>query len=146
VNGNDFVKLILESPLHDLMGNTMLITVTGRKTGRKITVPVNYYRDMDELWVMTSRSRKWWQNLRQGANVHLLLHGKNMDGFAQVILDDMLVTAQIADYVKHIPMSAKVLGVRIQDGVANCEDTARVAKQRLFLKICLQCLDVPNKR
>ena len=64
MNGNDFVKLMLESPLQVLMGNTMLITLSGRKTGRKISLPVNYYQDLDALWVLTSRSRTWWRSAR----------------------------------------------------------------------------------
>ena len=65
MNGNDFVKIMLKSPLHGLMGNTMIITVTGRKTGRKIAVPVNYYRDNDALWIITKRSRNWWRNVKR---------------------------------------------------------------------------------
>jgi len=137
MNGNDFVKLLLESPLHVLMGNTMLITLTGRKTGRKITLPVSYYRDLDALWVVTSRSRMWWRNLRQGAQVHLRLDGKDVEGFAEAVLDEKAVAAQIEQYVRHLPMSARSLGVRFHDGVLSAEDTARLAKDRLFVKICI---------
>jgi hypothetical protein len=35
-------------------------------------------------------------------------------------------------------MSAKPLGVRLQNGLANNEDTARLAKERLFVKIQLK--------
>jgi len=33
----------------------MLITVTGRKTGKKYTTPVGYYQQDGYLWVLTSR-------------------------------------------------------------------------------------------
>ena len=137
MNGNDFVKLMLESPLYVLMGNTMLITLSGRKTGRKISLPVNYYQDLDALWVLTSRSRTWWRNLRHRAKVHVRLHGKNMVGIAEAILDETVVASQIGEYVRHLPISGRTLGVRIQNGVANCEDTTRLAKERLVVKICL---------
>ncbi len=137
MNGNDFVKLVLQSPLHVFMGNTMLITVTGRKTGREITLPVNYYRDLDALWVLTSRSRTWWRNLQHGAQVSLHLNGRDLDGFAETVLDEKAVAARIGEYVCHLPMSAKPLGVRIQNGVANCEDMTHLARERLFVKICL---------
>ena len=58
MNGNSFIAWLLRSPLHGLLsGNTLLITVTGRKTGRPITTPVNYVRDGDRLWVISNRDR-----------------------------------------------------------------------------------------
>jgi len=137
MNGNDFVKFILKSPLQIFMGNTMLITVTGRKTGRKIAVPVNYYRDAEALWVITTRSRNWWRNVKDGGEVDLYLHGKEQKGFAEAILDESKVAAHIGDYIRHFPVSAGALGVRNKNGVPNAEDVTRLAKERLFIKIQL---------
>jgi len=136
MNSNDFVKFTLRSPLHVFMGDTMLITITGRKTGREISVPVNYYTEGDTLWIISTRTRTWWRNVRTGAEVSLYLHGKNVKGFAEAILDEKAVAARIGEYVLRLPVSAKPLGVRVENGVANCEDTARLAKERLFVKIC----------
>lgn len=58
MSANDFVSLVLRSRLHSLMGNTMLITVRGRKTGKPITTPVNYVRAGTALWILTSRDRQ----------------------------------------------------------------------------------------
>ena len=138
MNGNDLVKVVLKSPFHAFMGNTMIITVTGNRTGRKIAVPVNYYRAMDELWVLTTRSRKWWRNVKGGAEVDLLLHGKTMKGHAETILDQSAVAARVGGYIRSLPMSAGVLGVGMEHGVPNPADTARVAEERLFVKICLK--------
>ena len=137
MNGNDFVKFALRSPLHVFMGNTMLITVTGRKTGRRITIPVNYYLVGDELWVLSTRTRTWWRNVATGTEVNLYLHGRDIRGFAEAVLDEKTVASRIGEYVIRLPLSAKSLGVRVENGVANCEDTARLAKERLFVKICL---------
>jgi deazaflavin-dependent oxidoreductase (nitroreductase family) len=68
---NDFVTFILRTPLHVFLGNTMLITVTGRKTGQKYSTPVGFYREGDTLWVISSRDRTWWRNVKNGANVSL---------------------------------------------------------------------------
>ena len=137
MNGNDIVKFALHTPLHVFMGNTMLITVTGRKTGRRITVPVNYYLLGDELWVLSTRTRTWWRNVARGAEVNLYLHGRDIKGFAEAVLDEKTVASRIGEYVTRIPLSAKPLGVRVENGVVNCEDAARLAKERLFVKICL---------
>ena len=139
MQGNDFVKVLLRSPLHGLFsGNTMLITVTGRKSGRVITTPVNYFSDGEALWVISDRSRKWWRNVRGGAQVKLMLKGREVRAQAESILDEQMVAYQISEYVRHLPMAARPLGVRLQDGVPNCEDTARLAKEKLFVKLCLE--------
>ncbi len=137
MQGNDFIKFVLRSPLHPLFsGNMMLITVTGRKSGRAITTPVNYYSDGDALWVISDRNRTWWRNVCGGAEVTLRLQGRDVKARAEIILDEQAVAKQLSGYVQHLPMSAGPLGVRVKNGVANREDTSRLAKERLFVKIC----------
>jgi deazaflavin-dependent oxidoreductase (nitroreductase family) len=135
MTGNDFVKFFLRTPLYIFMGDTMLITVTGRKTGKKYTTPVGFFRDGDTLWIISSRDRSWWRNLIDGADVEMRLRGKDVTGFAEAILDEEMVAAQVMEYVRHIPMSAKALGVRVEKGEPHPEDVARVAKERLFVRI-----------
>jgi len=138
MSGDEFVKFFLRTPLHIFMGNTMLITFTGCKTGKKYTTPVGYIRTGDCLWVLSSRDRTWWRNLRDGAEVSLRLHGKEVTGFGEAILDEKAVANHVIAYVRQIPMSAKSLGVRIENGTPNPEDAARLAKERLFVKINLR--------
>ncbi len=138
MTGNDFVKFLLRTPFHIFIGKTILITVTGRKTGVKYTTPVGYYRTDDTLWVLTSRDRTWWRNVRDGAQVSLRLHGKVADGFAEAILDEEAVATQMSEYLKHVPMAAKPMGVRVENGEPHPEDAAHLAKERLFIKVQLQ--------
>ena|SRR5437764_34581 len=73
---NPIVMWLLRSPLHSLVDkNTMLITVTGRKTGKSYTFPVSYIRDGETLLVNSQRNRTWWKNLRDGAPVTIFLQG-----------------------------------------------------------------------
>ena len=138
MNGNTFVTFILRSPLHGLMsGSTMLITVTGRKTGSLITTPVNFYQEGDTLWVISSRERTWWRNLKGGAAVKLRLRGREESGTGEVLLDEAEVAPQIGEYVRHLPMSARALGVRLQDGQPNLEDLRRLAQGRVMIRIKL---------
>ena len=139
MQGNDFIKFLLRSPLQGMLGdNLMLITVTGRKSGRLITTPVNYFRDGDSLWIISDRDRKWWRNVCGGAEVTLRIHGRDMRGCAESFLDEKDVAAEIGDYVRHLLMAAKPLGVRLDQGVANCDDAARLSKKKLFVKIKLK--------
>ena len=136
MNGNGFMSWVLRSPLHGMLSNgMMLITVTGSKTGKKYTTPVEYFREDELLWVMTSRDRTWWKNLRGGAEVSLLLKRKPVTAIAEPDLDAKAVEARMVEYIKHVPQAAKPLGIRIENGKANAEDIARIAEDRLFVKI-----------
>lgn len=137
MKANDIVALALKSPLYPIMGDTMLLTVTGRKTGRKIAVPVNYYRDGNSLWVISSRDRNWWRNLAQGGEVDVRLRGQDLRGVGEVMLDEADVATQMGEYVRRLPASARYLGLRIENGIPNCDDIARLSKERLFIRICL---------
>ena len=138
MNGNDFMSWVLRSPLHGMLSDgILLLTIMGRKTGKEFTFPVGYYRENGYLWVITSRDRTWWKNLRGGAEVSLLLKRKPVKALADTDLDEKAVEARMYEYVKHVPQAAKSLGIRIQNGNANAEDIARTAKDRLFVRLQL---------
>jgi deazaflavin-dependent oxidoreductase (nitroreductase family) len=91
---NPFVTAILRSPLHGLVSKqVMLLTYTGRKTGKRYTIPVGYARDGDTLVVFSSRS--WWRNLRGGAPVEVRLQGRRYTGTAVPIEGPEEVMAQV---------------------------------------------------
>jgi deazaflavin-dependent oxidoreductase (nitroreductase family) len=136
MNGNDFVSWVLRSPFHGMLSNSMmLITVTGRKTGKKYTTPVGYFRENDDLLVLTSRDRTWWRNLQNGAQVSLLLKREQLNAVAKPELNANAVEALMCQYIKHIPQAAKSMGVRVEHGTPNLEDIARTTKDRLFVRI-----------
>lgn len=115
----------------------MLITITGRKTGKTYTTPVGYYVEGEYLWVVTSRERKWWKNLQGGVQVNLLLKRKPVNGIADIELDDKAVEARMYEYLRHVPQAAKPMKIRVEDGKPNPADIAATAKDRLFVNIKL---------
>jgi deazaflavin-dependent oxidoreductase (nitroreductase family) len=138
MNGNDFMSWVLRSPLHGLLSNgMMLITVTGRKTGKKYATPVGYYRENGTLWVITSRNRTWWRNLCSGAEISLLLKRKPVHGFAELELDETAVESRLVEYLRHIPQAVNSWKIRMENGMPNAEDIARIARDRLFVKVKL---------
>ena len=138
MNGNDFMAWVLRSPLHGMLSNgMMLITITGRKTGKQYTTPVGYYEEGGFLWVITSRDRTWWKNFQDGANVDLLLKRRPVKGFAEVELDEKAVEARMREYLRHVPQAAKPMGIRVENKTPNVEDIAKTAKDRLFVKLRL---------
>ena len=83
---NPFVSTILRSPLHRVLsGSVLLLTFTGRKTGKRFTIPVGYTPEGDTLTLFSSRS--WYKNLRGGSPVVVYLKGRGRTGLAEVIKD-----------------------------------------------------------
>jgi len=56
----------------------MLITFTGRKSGRVFTTPVRYVETDGVIRCFTSSENMWWRNLRGGAEVILRVRGKDL--------------------------------------------------------------------
>lgn len=138
MNGNDFMSWVLRSPLHGLLSaSTMLVTVKGRKSGNPITLPVNYFQDGENLWVVTNRSRKWWRNLQGGAQVEVLLKRQAKPGIAEPVLEEKEVEGLLVKYLERFPQAAKVMGVGIESNTPNKNDILRVSRERLFVKFTL---------
>jgi hypothetical protein len=85
------MKAVLHSPLHSVFSqNTLLITMTGLKTGQEYSVPVNYVQDGNTLYIISKRYRTWWRNLRGGRPVRVWLRGTQTKG--QATTDEVYVT------------------------------------------------------
>jgi deazaflavin-dependent oxidoreductase (nitroreductase family) len=90
---NPLMKAILRSPLHRLVSEELLLlTFTGRKSGRQYTTPVGYTRDGDSLLLTTESP--WQRNLRGGADVVVRLQGRRLRARAEVD-DDPLAMARL---------------------------------------------------
>ncbi len=85
---NPAVSFLLRSPLHGMMsGGVLLMTVAGRRTGRRYTFPVQYHREGDTITIISRRERTWWRNLRGGAPVTLRVRGHDLPAKADVSTD-----------------------------------------------------------
>ena len=87
-NFNSLVAAILRSPFHWLLSfGLMLITVTGRRTGRRYTIPVGYQRHEDVLTILVSEAPKkqWWRNFHAPAPVEVRVRGKTLQGVAHLV-------------------------------------------------------------
>jgi len=111
---NPLMKLLLRSPWHGVASNEiMLITVTGRKSGKPYTTPVNYVRDGEVLSVLTHSHRTWWRNLRGGAPVTIVLRGKTIQtmGTAYEKADD--VVDLFLQHLQGAPKYAAIFSVTV---------------------------------
>jgi deazaflavin-dependent oxidoreductase (nitroreductase family) len=88
---NPVVKAVLSSPLHPLLSRGLaLITVTGRRSGRRYTFPVGYRQDRDRMTVNVGwpERKEWWRNLRQGGRVEMRIGGRLRVGQAHAHGDE----------------------------------------------------------
>jgi deazaflavin-dependent oxidoreductase (nitroreductase family) len=132
--GNFFVTALLRSPLHPLLGKSFaVITVTGRKTGRKISTPINVSPEGDGFSVVSCRSRTWWKNLRDGRPGELRIGGKTAGVTAQILDRPADVAAGLTRFFERHPDSAKYFGIHPGPGGKLPEsEIARVANDRVM--------------
>ena len=79
---------LLRSSRHGMVSDRyMLLTFTGRKTGRTFTTPITYQRVDDRVFVVTSENFGWWKNLRGGAEVEVLIRQQTYRGLATASLE-----------------------------------------------------------
>lgn len=136
MNGNDFMAWVLRSTFHGMLsGGMMLITVAGRKSGIAYTLPVEYMEENGSLWVMSWRNRRWWRNLEGGATLGLVLRRKSLQGVGRLHTDSAVVQSRLAAYLHRMPMSAKALGIRMENKLPKADDLARVANDLVFIQI-----------
>jgi deazaflavin-dependent oxidoreductase (nitroreductase family) len=138
--GNPFIAALLRSPLHAMAdASMMLISVTGRRSGRLYTTPVNYLRDGETLVVVSQRERTWWRNVRGGDEVGLRLQGRTRRGLATVAEDDTSVAQALGRIVARQPAYARFLGVTVgPDGTGAPDDLARAARSRVVISVRLK--------
>jgi hypothetical protein len=83
---NPLVMAAVRSPLgRKLNGAVTIVTLRGRKSGRRISTPVGYTRRGGTVTMLVHGS--WWRNLRGGAEVSLYLDGGERPGRATATAD-----------------------------------------------------------
>jgi deazaflavin-dependent oxidoreductase (nitroreductase family) len=82
---NPVVSAVLGSPLHPLLSRSLaLITVTGRRSGRRYTFPVGNRQDGDRVLIKVGwpERKHWWRNLRDAGQVEMLIRSTRHKGQA----------------------------------------------------------------
>lgn len=75
--------------LRRLLGRTFaLITVTGAKSGRRYTTPVQHMRLDGDYVVLSQQHRVWWRNIRTEPEVALQVGGETVVGQATILEGD----------------------------------------------------------
>ena len=135
---NRMMSGLLRSPFHFVVSRTiMLITFTGRTSGKTYTTPISYARDGDVVTAFTGA--KWSRNLTGGAPVTLRIKNKEYTGWADAIADDKAAVAEgLRDFLRVVRFDARIYGVNFDDdGEPNWEDVQRAAQRATMIRVQL---------
>jgi len=118
------MKLILRSPAHAMVSKTiLLITFSGRKSGKSYTTPVSYSQNGDQVSIFTHAT--WWKNLRNGTPVTVRIRGRELQGLAETVAEDkQAVAAGLRAHLRKVPSDARYYGVTFDE--QNNPDPAEV--------------------
>lgn len=135
---NRTMKFVLRSPLHGMVDKQiLLITFTGRKSGKTYTTPVSYSQSGDQVVIFTHAD--WWKNLRGGAPVSLRIRGQELQGLAEPIAEDkQAVAAGLAEHLRKVRSDAKYYGVTFDDHEnPRADEVERAAQSVAMIRIQL---------
>jgi deazaflavin-dependent oxidoreductase (nitroreductase family) len=130
---------LLRSPLHRLFsGSTIVLRVTGVRSGRRYDVPVNFVpvetTQGKRLLVTSQRDRTWWRNLRDRVEVELTLGGELLSAHAQVVEAEGDVAAGLQRYFQVSPKSARYFGIDLTpNGEVGEQDLQCLAGSRVVI-------------
>lgn len=134
---NSMMGVMLKTPgLQRWLGRGLaLLTFTGRRTGKRYTIPVSYARTGDEVLVVTKKTRAWWRNFADRPVVELRLAGRIHRGRATASIGDTSRMELLRTYLSERPVDAKAFGVRNEDGLANADDVIALLPQVVLVDI-----------
>lgn len=127
---NPILRPLLHSPAGHRLGRRLaLIRYPGHHTGRMHELPVQYARDGARIWILpgSPEHKTWWRNLREGANVDLVLAGHRIRGHAMVI--DQTRQPEFAEglaaYLRSVPQARRALGLSKHASPSSADTEAR---------------------
>lgn len=132
------MKFVLRSPMHGMVSKTvLLITFTGRKSGKTYTTPVDNSRDGDQVYIFTHAN--WWRNLLGGAPVTLRIQGREFQGLAEPIAEDKGdVAVGLTAHLRKVPSDARYYGVTFDDhGNPRAEEVEIAVKSVVMIRVRL---------
>ncbi len=141
---NGLMRTMLRTPLvQRLVGKTFaVLTVTGAKTGRRYTIPVQYLRHDGEFVVLSQRMRKWWINIETRPDVEVRIEGVTMHGHAR-IASDVEARSLLADCMHDEPRVARFYGLQPDDdGEYRAESLEGLLGRLVVIVVTPQLIDV----
>lgn len=118
------MRFMLRVPLlQRIVGKgTALVTVIGRKSGRRITTPISYHLAGDVVVLTGHPTRQWVRNVAANPYVEIRLAGRDRRGNGRLVSGDDAMP-HFLEFLRGQRMLAKAYGVRVDsDGNPNPTD------------------------
>ena len=134
---NPVMRLLLRSPLHVFLSSSlMLITFTGRRSGRRYTTPVRYMRAGEVVRCFTTAETKWWRNLKGGSAVTLRIRGRDLPCHAVAVHDEPArVRVALESYLRQFPQDAAYHDIQLDGaGTPDAADLERAARAAVMVE------------
>lgn len=110
----------------------MVITTTGRKTGRPRSTPIGYLRDGDSVLAFTYPHHHWYKNLRKNREALLTIQGQEFSVRAELLEDETGRRNFIEAYQRLRPGSFARMYKLAPD--ASIGEILEAAKDRVFIR------------
>jgi deazaflavin-dependent oxidoreductase (nitroreductase family) len=110
------MRAVLGLPVATPLGaNLMLISYTGRKSGKAYRQPVSYARDGEDL--LTPGGGRWTLNLADGRPVRIRLRGRDVAARAELVTDPAEAERLLGVITEKNPRAARFIPIpRRADG------------------------------
>lgn len=124
---NKIMKFVLRTPLHRFVSDKiMLITFTGRKSGKSYTIPVSYTQHDQSVMMFTNMG--WLKNLVDNTPVTLILRGRQRKATTDLITDDVdQIVPILAEHLRGKPADAQIHKVTFDSSGEPLADEVRRA-------------------
>jgi deazaflavin-dependent oxidoreductase (nitroreductase family) len=135
---NQAMRFILRSPVHGMISKSiLLITFTGRKSGKRYTTPVSYSQNGGQVTIFTHAN--WWKNLRDGAPVTLRIRGQELQGLPEPVAEDkQTVATALAAHLRKVRSDAKYYDVTFDEhNNPRAEEVEKAAQTVVMIRIQL---------
>ena len=111
---NKIVRWLLHSPLHGVLSPWLiLVTYTGRKSGKTYTTPVSYVKSGGAVMFFTAH--KWWHNFEARSPVTLRIKGRDLRGVAEAVADPDEIEPVVRAFLEEKGTgSAWVIGLKLK--------------------------------
>ena len=137
---NTLVERILRSRFHWLLSTgLLLLTVTGRKSGRRYSIPVGYHESDGTIIVFVGEpaTKKWWRNYREPGRIELLHRSKRLAGTARVVASSDAEYRRLAEIgFRRASIVPRIFGIRFDAAKGlSSEQLAELAGRLAIVRI-----------
>ena len=119
--------------------HSLVIIYFGRESGKELSFPAYYHLSGNSLQVLVEKTEDWWHSLKNGANVRVIIKGKELRGWAEGVQDPKTIKDNFYQLLDTIPELSMELEIRRdENGSFFSADIEKNLQQFGLLRIVLQ--------